>query len=153
MTDLKPCPFCGGEAELISDMGTKDMIPDPITGDPPCTIAYTRCTNTKCRAGGMIADSCDGGTESDAIAAWNRRSGGSEWYKSYLTQLAVAQQEAKQWYDKYSRLRTEVEKVRDEIRTEWEPEDDMPPTWIVRMLKGHKLALTRILDGAETEEG
>ncbi len=61
MIDLKPCPFCGGSAELDADGPSGGNFPDPdfrvrcSNGDcpmPPCEYAFT---------------------EEQAIAAWNTR--------------------------------------------------------------------------------
>ena len=51
---LKPCPFCGGEAELVN-IGTN--LCDPIT---------VECKQCKCNTQ-WFDRSCD------AIEAWNRR--------------------------------------------------------------------------------
>lgn len=51
---LKPCPFCGGEAELVGNGYFFDV----------------SCKNIKCRG----CTSClDSKTEAEAIEAWNRR--------------------------------------------------------------------------------
>ncbi|MBQ9784280.1 MAG: Lar family restriction alleviation protein [Clostridia bacterium] len=47
--EIKPCPFCGGEAELYSG-----------------GIKYVLCKE-------CLATSCDFKTEAEAIEAWNRR--------------------------------------------------------------------------------
>jgi Lar family restriction alleviation protein len=52
--ELKPCPFCGTEARLIS--GTEDH--------------YVVCRNNDCAAA-LVARSFS--SEEEAIAAWNRR--------------------------------------------------------------------------------
>lgn len=56
MMELKPCPFCGGEAILRNFDGA----------DYKC-----ECTNNFCQASYMIGMNYD--TEEDAIEAWNRR--------------------------------------------------------------------------------
>ena len=57
MSDLKPCPFCGGEAEAIKA--------HHIFENPYVVI----CSNEKCRASlGMFSK-----TKEEAIEAWNRR--------------------------------------------------------------------------------
>ena len=53
MHELKPCPFCGGEAEVKSVM------------DFAVYIAH--CKNCTCMLGSLFGDKCD------AIEAWNRR--------------------------------------------------------------------------------
>jgi Lar family restriction alleviation protein len=56
MSDLKPCPFCGGEVATITEhQGYQDP-----------TIYAGLCK--KCRARGPYCH-----TEAEAIAAWNRR--------------------------------------------------------------------------------
>ena len=58
--ELKPCPFCGGEGELIT-RGTHK---------------WSRvAVNTQCHilCGGCWATGPIGKTAADAIAAWNRR--------------------------------------------------------------------------------
>lgn len=54
MSDLKPCPFCGGEANVFPNFTAKD-----------CYVV--ECDDCK-------ADSAYCTTEEAAIAAWNRRS-------------------------------------------------------------------------------
>jgi Lar family restriction alleviation protein len=54
MTELKPCPFCGGEAEVT-----------PIAWN---IIQCTRCT---CQL--IVLPIPEGATEEYAIEAWNRR--------------------------------------------------------------------------------
>lgn len=50
--ELKPCPFCGGEAELV-ELGIKVWSP--------------RCTQCECRLNQVYR------SEQKAIEAWNRR--------------------------------------------------------------------------------
>ncbi|MCK5610278.1 Lar family restriction alleviation protein [Candidatus Pacearchaeota archaeon] len=58
---LKPCPFCGGEAEL-SPFGFGPVNePSVLSGMMAC------CKNEKCSCTIM------GDTEAEAIAAWNHR--------------------------------------------------------------------------------
>lgn len=60
MAELKPCPFCGREAELY------------VTKHLPHGYDYTpRCTETSC-AGRLTKKF---GFRSLAVAAWNRRDG------------------------------------------------------------------------------
>ena len=59
MSELKPCPFCGGEAELVEH---------EVVGYQ--TDFYVECVTSECIM-------CMGGlcypTENEAIEAWNRR--------------------------------------------------------------------------------
>ena len=52
--ELKPCPFCGGEAEFIDNGYFCDV----------------SCKDTDCRG---YADSLTNKTKKEAIKAWNRR--------------------------------------------------------------------------------
>ena len=61
MDKLKPCPFCGSEAEVFKDVTFKAE-----TGEKIGEIAFfVWCTN--CTA--LVS----GNTEDEAIEAWNRR--------------------------------------------------------------------------------
>ena len=53
MTELKPCPFCGGEAHVVETIHGK-------------TLPWVRCKDC-----GMETPMLD--TEEEAIEAWNRR--------------------------------------------------------------------------------
>lgn len=57
MKELKPCPFCGGEAELTLFLGNH-------------CVACTNCLGAIVPSRGM--------TEEEAIEAWNRRAGEQE---------------------------------------------------------------------------
>lgn len=68
MTELKPCPFCGGEAE------TKASRYEPIE----LTVWSVRCKtrrNADKQMGWCVASSSlvKYATEAEAIEAWNRR--------------------------------------------------------------------------------
>lgn len=58
--ELKRCPFCGGEA-VVSSFGRE--------GDEHFWI---ECSNAFCP---VSPETCEFGSEADAIAAWNRRVG------------------------------------------------------------------------------
>ena len=63
--ELKPCPFCGGEAELIG--GTENWTPtydDPDSGGDPVAVV---CNNCSCGLYGTFWD------YGDAEKAWNNR--------------------------------------------------------------------------------
>ena len=60
MNELKPCPYCGGEANIESY--------DPYDGyQGDCTVWRVKCI--ECKA------FIQRGTKDEAIAAWNRRVG------------------------------------------------------------------------------
>lgn len=54
MAELKPCPFCGGEAEIVNNGYFVDV----------------SCKDHRCRG---WAESLMNNTEEEAIEAWNRR--------------------------------------------------------------------------------
>ncbi|WP_456281640.1 Lar family restriction alleviation protein [Cupriavidus sp. JZ107] len=61
MAELKPCPFCGGAAEMY--------YPFHLMGRPGQPATYrggVRCTKCGCQSGST-------NPPADAIAAWNRR--------------------------------------------------------------------------------
>ena len=65
MTDLKPCPFCGGEAKMQKSKRWPDDADAAVDG-------YTAvCQNLDCILGGN--DEWWADTEAEAIAAWNTR--------------------------------------------------------------------------------
>lgn len=58
---LLPCPFCGGEAEIIinkSSQGQTSMI---------------KCSKCSCRKSLLKHPTYEGDIESDAIESWNKR--------------------------------------------------------------------------------
>lgn len=63
--ELRPCPFCGGQAHLIVIPPHKHEV---VTWMPECKgEAFIECTSCTCA---MSAN-----TKEEAIAAWNRRRG------------------------------------------------------------------------------
>lgn len=67
MTDLKPCPFCGGEARIYKQMRS----------DPPChyMVYLAICDMCGCRTKDYTCDGYYGETfeQKDVIESWNRR--------------------------------------------------------------------------------
>lgn len=63
--NLKPCPFCGGEAVLSWSMTS--------TPHPFVRCKYGAFEHPKCH--GAVAVTYDYRNKSDAIDAWNRRAG------------------------------------------------------------------------------
>ena len=58
MTDLKPCPFCGGKASSVEDYGHS-------------SAWEVGCFNGVCRVEPHVWEK----TKAEAIAAWNTRKG------------------------------------------------------------------------------
>ena len=72
--ELKPCPFCGGEAKLmggnvytIPEYGENDAY---VGADIEVEPSWVECQN--CHAMGQTFDESDEDPE-NAVAAWNRR--------------------------------------------------------------------------------
>jgi Lar family restriction alleviation protein len=63
--ELKPCPFCGGEAEMVD--ARKLLVVSKYSYIIPYSV---RCSNRKC---GVKPYTEYSGTEQEAIDAWNRR--------------------------------------------------------------------------------
>lgn len=61
MSELKPCPFCGGEAEMHYGVISEDNTPHWYDAS---------CKDEKCRG---YATVCFSNTKEKAIEAWNRR--------------------------------------------------------------------------------
>lgn len=66
-TELKPCPFCGGSAELIKQYR--------LDGQTHYEVAKVRCQDCKCQTDDYILNGYYGSTDTvqDACKAWNRR--------------------------------------------------------------------------------
>ncbi len=62
MSELKPCPFCGGEAEIV--------VLDRWWGDDLRDFYKVACKNKKCN---VIVETIIEYEKKDAIEAWNRR--------------------------------------------------------------------------------
>ena len=71
MTELKPCPFCGGEAEVYDYEASQDIYDGQTLGylDTEYYTAY----GCGCAMYGCIIG--EKKSEEDAIEAWNRRAG------------------------------------------------------------------------------
>lgn len=72
---LLPCPYCAGEAELISYFGKKFSKSN--------SRAFVSCK--KCRSNGRQSYGIDDETEHMAVMAWNRR----DWQGSFHEQIKV----------------------------------------------------------------
>ena len=72
MAELKPCPFCGGEASLRRGWGS----------DPPVSyrVAYVKCSNCGIMTKHYTTDGYYGEKWSDEQIAevWNRRAEGDK---------------------------------------------------------------------------
>ena len=65
-TELKPCPFCGGEAILIKDFKEGEALHHPSV--------VVKCDTCGCNTGHYIVGCYGmGATMRDVINAWNRR--------------------------------------------------------------------------------
>lgn len=61
MNELKPCPFCGGEAEVVINKSKQGQ------------TANIHCTHCSCRKTLLRHPNYEGIIEKEAIEAWNRR--------------------------------------------------------------------------------
>ena len=74
MSELKPCPFCGGKAKLHSEIDIVPVIDTNgayVDADINVYPSWVECTEC-----GATGEAFDNGEESDtdkAIIAWNRR--------------------------------------------------------------------------------
>lgn len=67
MAELKPCPFCGGEAEYFNFV---DYRPQTNLHRPAC---FVRCTNCKTRSADFTAEDQTFAYKDKATETWNRR--------------------------------------------------------------------------------
>lgn len=81
MSELKPCPFCGGEAEML----TAESMHDGYLFGIMCN---------DCRSRGDVYD-----TEAEAIAAWNSRAD----YHGYEQAAIEAWESIKEWNSRAER--------------------------------------------------
>ena len=60
---LKPCPFCGGAAEIVWEVDAGYYFAEESY--------HTRCKDCGCNLGGGVLEGFE--TEEEAAEAWNRR--------------------------------------------------------------------------------
>lgn len=63
--ELKPCPFCGGEAKLVTFVRNNAI--------PPYAVAYVKCSACRATANDFSDSKGDGSYIFNAAEAWNRR--------------------------------------------------------------------------------
>ena len=82
MTELKPCPFCGGEAAIYDDRYEEYSV-GAFGSIRRHTPTFYQCYCTSCGAKGTLKQidyGCEGNTwwqkevKQQAVNAWNRRS-------------------------------------------------------------------------------
>lgn len=101
MSDLKPCPFCGGEAETLT---AESMHGGYLFG--------IMCND--CRSRGDVYD-----TEAEAIAAWNSRAD----YHGYEKAAIEAWESIKAWNSRAERTCKQEERG-------WGTEGDHARVWL-----------------------
>ena len=67
MAELKPCPFCGGEAEYVNFSYHN---PETMTGVPSC---YVKCTKCGVRTGKFVSADTTFSYKDTATRCWNER--------------------------------------------------------------------------------
>ena len=100
MSDLKPCPFCGGEAQTLNQA-------------PKGTGYSVGCHDDECR--GFIALSWIYATEAEAIAAWNSRAD----YHGYEQAAIEAWESIKAWNTRVAHGTLTAEQVREIVDRHW----------------------------------
>ena len=68
--ELKPCPFCGGEAEYTSEVRALPIIDDNGAYIDSDTYYFER---TGCQTCDIWFEICEDDREESTIEAWNRR--------------------------------------------------------------------------------
>jgi hypothetical protein len=122
---LKPCPFCGGEADLMQSTSTLGYISHHWS---------VNCTVEGCCETGWLE------SESEAEAAWNRRSGDEKHCRKMWREAN------KSTVEKENQFHTLLDAVR-EVRDEALSSDRYDPDSMGNICN----ALTRIIDDAEKQ--
>lgn len=74
MSEIKPCPFCGGNGSVVYDSGNEVWNKSWSVGCTKCSIQFKELGSNSWRS--VKAE--DDAAKAKAIAAWNRRDGGSD---------------------------------------------------------------------------
>lgn len=94
--DLKPCPFCGGEAERITLEDRENFGGDVIT-----------CT--KCQASSHV----EFGRKENLVNSWNRREAITALEAELTKQKHRHEAELRVWNDNYATLEAERDRLRE----------------------------------------